>query len=95
MQKPLFETENVDEFLSKATMMSYISNYDKDILNDLKHDKINTGWKNLNPGRNSCRDCARNLEEKSGELELAATQKQNKMMPLEGMLLPLKKKSMY
>lgn len=84
----LFGTENVDEFLSKATMMSYISNYDKDILNDLKHDKITLDVKEseLQGEKTAAEIAQRNLEEKSGELERAATQKQNKMDALEGML---------
>lgn len=85
----LLGTENVDDLLSKATMMSYISNYDKDILNSLKHDKITLDVKEseLQGEKTAAEIAQRNLEEKSLELENAATKKQDKMAALEGSLM--------
>lgn len=85
----LLGTENVDELLSKATMMSYISIYDKNILNNLRHDKITLDVKESElQGEKSAAEIAqRNLEEKSKELETVALAKQEKMEALEGSLV--------
>lgn len=85
----LLGTEDVDELLSKATMMSYISTFDKNVLNDLKHNKItlDVKEKELQGKKTAAEITKKNLEEKNRELEEAASKKQEKMKTVEDGLI--------
>lgn len=68
----LLSSDDFNDFLSRASMMKFVAEYDKNILNDLKHDKLELDAKEAE------------LKGKKASLEIAQKSLNNKIAELNG-----------
>lgn len=66
----LLSSDDLNDFLSRASMMKFVAEYDKGILNDLKHDKLELDAKEseLNGKKASVEVAKNSLDEKLAEV---------------------------
>lgn len=77
----LLSSDDFNDFLSRASMMKFVAEYDKNILNDLKHDKLELDAKEaeLKGKKASVEIAQKSLNNKIAELNVAVDE-QNQLM---------------